>query len=140
MGPFSYRENLWFRSKLLEEAIPLDELISMPISPGHLRTGAGFRDYLTGGLHPFTLEAPASATLFENMLEKVVATDVVAADPTLSTKELQEMRQMMRFVGRSPVEGMNYPSVSRSLARGVCRARPAAARRFVQVRQEQSQR
>jgi predicted AAA+ superfamily ATPase len=115
VGPFSYREYLWFSGEPLLEPLTLNAALFERIPDPHLRGGAGLRDYLSGGLYPFTLEAPAEPQIFRNMLEKVIATDVTAADPAISMAELDEMRGMIEFIGRSPVDGINYSTVADNL-------------------------
>ena len=115
LGPFSYREYLSFRYDRDLPSLPLAEVLSNPIPVEHLRAGAWFEEYLRGGLYPFTLEAPGRIELFESMLEKVLTTDVIASDPTLTATEIEEMRKMMSFIGRSPLDGINYSTVAANL-------------------------
>ncbi|MFW6250814.1 MAG: ATP-binding protein [Alkalispirochaetaceae bacterium] len=115
LGPFSYREYLSFRYDKSLRSLPLEEALSKPIPTEHLRAGAWFEEYLRGGLYPFTLEAPGRIELFESMLEKVLTTDLIASDPSLSAIELDQMRKMIAFIGRSPVDGINYSTVAANL-------------------------
>ncbi len=115
LGPFSYREYLSFRYDRSLRSLPLEEALSNPIPAEHLRAGPWFEEYLRGGLYPFTLEAPGRIELFESMLEKVLTTDVIASDPSLSAGELDQMRKMLAFIGRSPVDGINYSTVAANL-------------------------
>lgn len=115
LGPFSYREYLSFRHNRSLPSLPLEEALSKRIPAEHLRAGTWFEEYVRGGLYPFTLQAPGRTELFESMLEKVLTTDVITSDPSLSVMELDQMRKMIAFIGRSPVDGINYSNVAGNL-------------------------
>ena len=73
-------------------------------------------DYLTGGLYPFMLEEGGALDLFGNIVEKVVRSDLPACDPNLTGVDVANMERLLRFVGRSPIDGINYTSLARNLA------------------------
>mgnify|MGYP006281816957 CR=1 FL=1 len=112
LEPFSYREYLWFAHDQGTQPLPLDSCLSEPIPPDYLRLGRRFKSYLEGGLHPFQLAPGAERGVFENMLEKVLTSDIPGYDPSLSVEDLDNMRKVVRFIGRSPVDGINYSSVA----------------------------
>jgi predicted AAA+ superfamily ATPase len=50
----------------------------------------------------------------ENIIEKVIAKDIPST-ARLMVDELDSIRRLLRFVGRSSVDGINYSSLSRNL-------------------------
>jgi hypothetical protein len=112
LEPFSYREYLWFAHDQETQPLPLERCLSEPIPPDYLRMAWRFTSYLEGGLHPFQLAPGAARGVFENMLEKVITSDIPGYDPSLSVEDLDNMRKVVRFIGRSPVDGINYSSVA----------------------------
>mgnify|MGYP006278324843 FL=1 len=46
------------------------------------------------------------------MLETVITSDIPGYDPSLTMEDLDNMRKVLRFIGRSPVDGINYSSVA----------------------------
>ena len=72
-------------------------------------------EYLSGGLYPFMLEAGGGLDLFGNVAEKVIRGDLQAHDPNLTGADLANIEQLLKFVGRSPIDGINYTSLARNL-------------------------
>ncbi|MGC9452774.1 MAG: AAA family ATPase [Oceanipulchritudo sp.] len=90
---FSFREYLEFRQGERLERLGLDDLLAENIPPEHLRAGTHFVKYISGGLLPFSIEEP---------------------DP-LPLDEIDLLRKMLRFISRSPVDGINYSTLSANL-------------------------
>ena len=116
LQPFAFREFLEFGFGEILDPLPLAAALGNEIPPAYLRTAFRFRDYLTGGLYPFMLEAGSALDLFGNIVEKVVRSDLPAHDPDLTGADLANMERLLRFVGRSPIDGINYTSLARNLA------------------------
>ena len=114
--PFAFREFLEFAFAETLEPLPLAAALGNAVPPAYLRTGFRFTEYLTGGLYPFMLEADSALDLFGNIVEKVVRNDLPACDPDLNGGDLANMERLLRFVGRSPIDGINYTSLARNLA------------------------
>lgn len=116
LSPFSLREYLAFLADLELPRLPLQAALTEPIPSEHLRAAAGrFDAYLRGGLHPFMLESGSSLSLFENILSKVITGDIPRFDPSLTSEEIDRIHKVVRFIGRSEVDGINYSSVSRNV-------------------------
>jgi len=112
---FSFREYLALRHGLDLPVCPLGALANGEWSAGHLRAGRHFGDYLMGGgLLPFSLEEPDPLPFLRTIIEKVIARDIPSV-VRLATEELESIRQLLRFVGRSGVDGINHSSLSRNL-------------------------
>jgi len=111
---FSFREYLFFKHGVEVDALSLEDVIQKNWLPEHMRAGVYFEDYLKGGLMPFSLEEPDPLGLLLNILDTVVMKDV----PTVArvrVDELETIHKLVRFVGRSGVDGINYTSLSGNL-------------------------
>lgn len=112
---FSFREYAAFK---LGETLPpcsLEQIARRDWTPGHLRTGRLFDDYLIrGGLLPFALDEPDPIPFLANVVEKVIVRDIPRV-ARLTIDELDTIRLLLRFIGRSAVDGINYTCLSRNL-------------------------
>ena len=112
---FSFREYLAFREGLSLPVCSLAMLAENGWTPEHLRAGRFFEHYLVqGGLLPFALEEPMPLPFLANIIEKIIARDIPSV-ARLMIDELDHLRRLMRFVGRSGIDGINYSSLSRNL-------------------------
>lgn len=112
--PFSFREYLYFRESVSPAPLTLADIAQGAWTPGHLRQGYLFDEYLKGGLFPFALEEPAVLPVLENILEKIITRDIPAV-AALRTDELDSIRKLVRFAGRSAPEDINYSTISRNI-------------------------
>lgn len=111
---FSFREYLSFTQGIILPSLTLEEIIAKQWSPEHLRSGRFFDEYLEGGLLPFSLGEPEPMGFLESIIEKAVTRDIPAM-ARLLVEELESLRRLLRFVGRSAIDGINYSSLSRNL-------------------------
>ncbi|HUX40134.1 MAG TPA: hypothetical protein VMV83_03115 [Rectinemataceae bacterium] len=74
-----------------------------------------FEGYLRGGLYPFNLEPGAGMAQFGSIVDTIVDRDIPSYDPKLSREGLQQITRLLRFVGRSPIDGINYTSIGSNL-------------------------
>ena len=111
---FSYREYLEFRNEERLPILPFEKLITGKVDPHHLRIGAQFNDYLSGGLLPFSLEEPDPLPLLKGTLETIITKDIPRF-LRLKVDELETLRRLIVFVGSSGVDGINYSSLSANL-------------------------
>lgn len=111
--PFSFGEYLRFRGFADLPPLTLRDIAQKRWTPEHERWGYRFEDYLRGGLFPFALQEPDARTGLEGILEKVVTRDVPHAG-NLRADEVEPLRKLLRFVGSSASEGINYSSISRN--------------------------
>ena len=74
-----------------------------------------FDNYLRGGLLPFSLEESDPLPLLGNVVEKVITRDIPSV-VRLSLDELDVLKRLLRFVGRSAVDGINYSTLASNLS------------------------
>ena len=86
-----------------------------PVRPEYLKLGPYFNDYLSGGLYPFLLQPGASIIQFDNILKKILQSDIPNYDPQLTMEDLSLIEKTMTFIGRSPIDGINFSSVSENV-------------------------
>jgi predicted AAA+ superfamily ATPase len=111
---FSFREYLVFARDLALPRLSLEEIADHRWTPGHLRSARFFDEYLQGGILPFALDEPEPLVFLEGIIDKVVTRDLPAV-ARLLVDELGTIRRLLRFVGRSGIDGINYSSLSRNL-------------------------
>ena len=112
---FSFREYLFFREDLGLHVCDLATLATGEWTADHIRAGRHFEAYLVrGGLLPFALEEPDPLPFLQSVVEKVIARDIPSV-ARLTIDELQRVRRLLRFVGRSGVDGINYSTISRNV-------------------------
>ena len=113
--PFTFREFLLFADDLALPALSLGAVLQDEVPSAILRASPRFDEYLAGGLYPFVLEAGSALDLFGNIVETVIRNDIPAYDPHLTLDDLTNIERTLAFVGRSPIDGVNYTSISRNL-------------------------
>lgn len=113
--PFSFREYLAFAQGLDLAPLPLARLLREEPPSGHLRSASHFDSYLKGGLFPFQLDPGTGMEQFRSILETVVRRDIPAHDPSITHDDLSKIDKLLRFIGRSPIDGINYSSASANL-------------------------
>lgn len=111
---FSYREYLRFVKGMELLPLSLPEILDGHWLPEHLRAGGQFDEYLRGGNLPFALEEAEPLPLLENIRDKIIGRDIPSV-LQLTMDELNIFPRMLRFIGRSEVDGINYSSISRNL-------------------------
>lgn len=115
LWPFSFREYLWFTGGALLESLDVATLLSDQVPHRHMRVGAAFPTFLTGGLYPFMLQPGTDVSMFGSILTKIIESDIPSVHPDISMEEIGRIHTVVRFVGRAGIDGVNYSSVSRNL-------------------------
>ncbi len=111
--PFSLREYAQFKYGQEFDAITLKNIVDNKIPGNVLRAGEHFSPYIQGGLMPFALREPQPLALLENILKTVIRKDIPRIAKLL-TDELDKIEQVVRFIGLSGVDGINYSSVAQN--------------------------
>ncbi len=112
---FSFREYAAFKLGQTLPLCSLEQLVKREWTPDHLRVGRLFEEYLIrAGLLPFALDEPEPLPFLANVVEKVIASDIPRV-VRLTIDELDKIRKLLRFIGRSAVDGINYSCLSRNL-------------------------
>ena len=109
--PFSFGEYIFFEKDVLLPGLTLDNILNKEWEPEHLRYEYLFEDYLKGGLLPFSLEEPGVLPLLENILQKILLKDIPVF-AKLRVDEIPLLEKMLKFIGTSSVDGINYSSIS----------------------------
>ncbi|MBW2349539.1 MAG: ATP-binding protein [Deltaproteobacteria bacterium] len=112
--PFSYREYLYFKKDVRLPRLTIQDIIDRNWRLEHLRHGYAFEDYIKGGILPFSLEEPNVLPLLENVIKKIIRRDIPNSVP-LNLDELPLIERLLRFVGKSSIDGINYSSLSKNL-------------------------
>ena len=112
--PFSFREYLHFRHAYDVPALQLNDIFDKAWSSRHIRAGMYFDDYLKGGIMPFALEEPEPLPILRAILTTVIRKDIPHV-ARLHLDELDALEKMMVYIGRSPVDGVNYSSLAQNL-------------------------
>ncbi len=114
INPFSFREYLFFTKGLELPPLSVRQLLERQWEAGHLRQEIHFDSFLQGGLFPFALEEPNMMPLMGNVLETIITSDIPLIGRLL-TEEIPLLRRMVRFIGSSPPDGINYSSLANNL-------------------------
>lgn len=114
LGYFSFREFLSLRHGEKLEKITLDDFLTGQISAVHLRSSRHFENYLAGGLLPFSLEEPDPLPLLQGTISKIISRDLPTTRQ-LRVDELPILEKFLAFIAKSPVDGVNYTSLSKNL-------------------------
>lgn len=112
--PFSLREYAQFKYGQEFETVTLEDIVENKIPPSVLRAGEHFSSYIQGGLMPFALREPQPLALLENILKTVIHKDIPRIAKLL-TDELDKIEQVVRFIGLSGIDGINYSSVAQNV-------------------------
>jgi predicted AAA+ superfamily ATPase len=111
---FSFSEYLAIRYKSVLPGLELGTLLGGHVPAEYLRTADRFDAYLAGGVIPFALEEPEPLPLLASTIESIVTQDIPRF-LRLHLDELDVLRKLIEFVGRSGVDGINYSSLSANL-------------------------
>lgn len=114
INPFSFREYLFFTREHELPPLSVKQLLEQQWEAAHLRQEIHFDGFLKGGLFPFALEEPNIIPLMGNILDKIITSDIPLIGKLL-TDEIPILHRMVRFIGSSPPDGINYSSLSNNL-------------------------
>ncbi|OGV40828.1 MAG: hypothetical protein A2X48_22845 [Lentisphaerae bacterium GWF2_49_21] len=112
--PFTFGEYVFFTKDEKLESLSIDQIYNDRWSPQHLRYGYLFEDYIKGGILPYSLEEPDVLPLLRNNLEKIIHKDIPTVS-RLTMDELHLIEKALKFIGRSPTDGINCSSVAKNL-------------------------
>ncbi|MDR3306069.1 MAG: AAA family ATPase [Endomicrobium sp.] len=113
--PFSFREYLEFKRKNDIPKLTFDDFINKEIDENILLLGEYFYDYIKGGLMPFALDETDVFALLDNILTTVVYKDIPRINKNITMEELNIINKLIKFIGVSSVDGINYSSIARNL-------------------------
>ena len=112
--PFTLREYAKFKYGQEFAVLTIRNIVEGKIPVDVFKAGEHFLSYIQGGLMPFALREPQPLILLENILKTIIRKDIPHIAKLL-TGELERIEQVVRFIGRSGVDGINYSSVSQNV-------------------------
>jgi len=112
--PFSYREYLAIKEDIYLDTLSLKDIKEKKWKPEHLREGMRFKDFIRGGLMPYSLEEPDILQMQKNILDKIIYRDIPFV-AQLKTGELEIIKKVVKFIGKAEIDGINYSSLSNNL-------------------------
>jgi predicted AAA+ superfamily ATPase len=112
--PFSFREFLYFKYGTTLASMSFADILHKKWQPDHLGVAASFDQYLMSGILPFSLDEPQPLPLLRNIATTVVRKDIPSI-ASLTTDELNDIENMLAFIGRSSVDNMNYSTLAHNL-------------------------
>ena len=112
--PFSFREYLYFNFNVNLNSLSFKDFYDKNWSIDYFRYSSYLKDYLQGKIMPFSLEELRPLEILKNILEKIITTDIPSI-ARLHVDELDKIYKMIKFIGKSPVDGINYSSISSNI-------------------------
>jgi len=112
--PFSFREYVYFKQGKNPAPLSIRDIFDAKWTSEHLKLGYLFEEYLKGGLFPFYLENFEVMDVVKNILGKIISRDIPLF-ANLKMDEINLIEKTFRFISVSPVEGINYSSVSKNV-------------------------
>lgn len=112
--PFSLREYLFFKKSVSLPALTLERIIKKQRLEEYLRYKYAFPDYLKGNLLPFSFEEPNVYPILGNIIERIIEKDIPSV-ANLQFNELGAIEKVIKFIGKSPVDGINFTSLSKNI-------------------------
>ncbi len=112
---FSFREYLFFHDNIDLPRLSFQDFLGKPsISKAYMGYEDEFVDYLKGGVFPFSLESGDVLEKLENVREVILRRDIPSTN-NITIQEIQIMEDLLTFIGRSAIDGVNYSSLSDNL-------------------------
>ncbi len=112
--PFSFREYLYFKYGENFGTLTLEDIIERQWNKKIFSYAQIFNNYLKGGNLPFSLEEPDPLLLLDNIVNTVIRRDIPSLG-RIAVEEIDVLKQMLKFIGKAEVDGINYSSLSRNL-------------------------
>ena len=117
VAPFSFREFLWFAHSQDFAPLRWKDIANRSRCREYygkaMHAESHFKKYLCGANYPFSAAEPDPIPLFRNTLETILTKDLLFF-ARLTLQEVQDVRRMLEFIGRSHSEGISYSSISQN--------------------------
>jgi predicted AAA+ superfamily ATPase len=111
---FSYREFLYFKMGTNLPKLTIKDIINKNWQSDHLRYSYYFKEYLQGGILPFSLDEPEIKPIVFNIIDKIVYKDIPFI-AKLTLDEVEIIKKIIKFIATSSVDGINYSTVAHNL-------------------------
>lgn len=112
--PFTFREFIFFKKGKSLPTLSLSDIWNKKWTKEHLIYDYLLDHFLSGGLMPFSLEEVDILPLLENVLQKILSSDLPAIHD-LRAREISKIEKMVQFIAKSEIDGINYTSLSKNL-------------------------
>jgi len=114
MFPFSFREYLFFKKNALVDKMSLDEIRTkyQELYTKVYTFEPEFHEFCIRGALPSTIDAPF-AQIIRNIVEKIINHDLLIYGK-LNHEDIINIRNILRFISRSPVDVCNYSVISQN--------------------------
>jgi len=112
--PFSFREYVFFKTGARLPVLTLKKISEKKIPAKIFKYSYLFDKYLSGELMPFTLDEPNYFPLLKNILAKIIEKDIPSV-ASINLNELNKIKKLTAFVGKSEIDGLNYSSLSKNI-------------------------
>jgi len=114
MFPFSFREYLFFKKNALVDKMSLDEILTKyrELYTKVYTFEPEFHEFCIRGALPSTIDAPF-AQIIRNIVEKIINHDLLIYGK-LNHEDIINIRNILRFISRSPVDVCNYSVISQN--------------------------
>ena len=113
--PCSFREYIYFIHSQELPKLSIEDLVSGNVHHQYLSFASDFERYLQGGGYLFLLQQGTGHEQFRNILSTICSRDIPLVKKDLTIEELGKLEQVIAFIGKSPIEGISYSSVSRNV-------------------------
>jgi hypothetical protein len=111
---FSLAEYVYFKYDKELPLLTLEHIIEGENLTPYMSASVYFNEYLQGANLPFALQEPRYISLLKAVLDKIIQHDIPMVQ-TLKTDELPVIRDMVTFIGRSGIDGINYSTLAHNL-------------------------
>jgi predicted AAA+ superfamily ATPase len=112
--PFSFREYIYFRENTLLDPLTISDIYNENFKAEYLRYGYLFKEYIKGGIFPFSLDGIDVIETLRNVLERVITRDIPSLSD-ITVAETNLIKDTFRFISLSTSEGINYSSISKNV-------------------------
>ncbi|MBN2494345.1 MAG: ATP-binding protein [Deltaproteobacteria bacterium] len=111
---FGLREYVHFQHDRLLPRLSLVDIRDRRWTRQHLECAPLFERFVQGRCLTFALEEPDPLPGLKSILDKILVHDVPRV-ARLTHEEIDRISKMLRFIGRSSVDGIHYSSISRNI-------------------------
>ncbi len=112
--PFDYKEFLYFSKNISIDYLSWDDLLNDKIDINYFALNNFFKEYLFGGMFPFYNMVEDFKDRLTNILERIIHEDI-ARIANITMDDIYNMEDMLKFIGRSDVDGISFSSLSNNL-------------------------
>ncbi len=127
--PFNFIEYLYFYYDIKLSPISLKKLIDSKISipMNYYGYELKFKNYLKGQLVPFYLDVSNFLDNLKSIVDKIINDDIPQLY-NISIRDIQDIKDILKFIGKSEIDGISYSSISKNI--GITKYK---AKQFIEI-------